>query len=229
METMNPAAAMPQSQNVVNRIIGIFTSPRATMDDIVARPSWVLPLLLAVVMAGLSGYLLKDLIVDQALEGMVREGKMTQEQMDATVPWIEYSALIAPIVVTPIIYLILGGVFIFVGNVILGGEAKFKTAFSVLCWSGVITLLSSLVTIPLMLARGDMVSPTSLAFLAGDDKESPLFFLFSQIDLFYIWWLTIVGVGFAAVYKLANQKGIITVFACWAVFIVLGMGLKAIF
>ncbi len=230
MNTVNSSAvALPQSQSVINRIIGVFTSPRPTMDDIVARPSWILPLLILIVTVGLSGYFLKDLIVDQALAEMDQAGNMTQEQMDAAEPWIERSALIGPAIVSPIIYLILAGVFMFVGNVILGGESKFKIAFSLVCWSGMITLLSSAITIPLMLSRGDMASPTSLAFLAGEDKKSALFFLFSQIDLFYIWWLAVIGIGFAAAYKLTNQKGIVTVLACWAVFLALGMGLKAIF
>ena len=108
METMNTAATLPQSQSVLNRIIGVFTSPRATMDDVVARPTWILPLLLIIVTVALTGYFLKDLIVDQALEGMARDGKMTQEQMNAAVPWIEMSAAIAPAIVTPIIYVILG-------------------------------------------------------------------------------------------------------------------------
>ncbi|MGH7491544.1 MAG: Yip1 family protein [bacterium] len=230
METANSSTvALPQSQNLINRIIGIFTSPRATMDDIVARPSWLVPLVITVIAVGISSYLLKELIVDQALEEMARDGKVTQEQMDAAVPWIEKSVLILPLIFMPIMSLLLAGVFMFVGNVILGGEARFKTAFSVICWSGIILLLSSIVNIPLMLSRGDMASPTSLAFLAGDDKGSPMFFLFSQLDLFYFWWVAIMGIGFAAAYKFANQKGIITAFACWAVFIALGMGLKAIF
>lgn len=223
------AAAVPQSQSVLGRIFGIFTSPRETMDGIVARPSWIVPLVILVVAVGISSYLLKDLIVDQALEGMAQEGKMTQEQMDATIPFIEKSTLFAPLIFMPVMYLLLAGVFMFVGNVILGGETKFKIPFSVVCWSGIVSLLSSIVNIPLMLSRGDMTSPTSLAFLGGEDKGSPIFFLLSQLDLFYFWWLAVLGIGFAAVYKLANQKGIITVFACWAVFIALGMGLKAIF
>ncbi len=230
MATMSTgAAAVPQSQSTIDRMIGICTSPRPTMDDIVARPSWVVPLLIMIVAAGLSGFFLKDLIIEQALDEMAKNPNMTQEQMDAAVPWISGSTMIAPVIFTPVVYVLIAGVFLFVGNVILGGETKFKIPFAVVCWSALITLLSMIVHIPLMLSRGDMTSPTSLAFLAGEDKGSPLFFLFSQFDLFYIWWLVVVGLGFAATYKFTNQKGIVTVFACWAVFLALGMGLKAIF
>ena len=230
MDTMNTgAAAVPQSQSIFNRVIGIFTSPRPTMDDIVARPSWIGPLLLMVVVSALAGYLLTDLIVDQALSEMSQNPNVTQEQMDKAVPWINASALIAPALFTPIIYFLIAAIFMFVGNVILGGEAKFKIPLSVVCWSGLITLLSSAVNIPLMLSRGEMTSPTSLSFLGGEDKGSPLFFLFSQIDLFYLWWLVVLGIGFAATYKFTNQKGIVTVFACWVAYLAIGMGLKAIF
>jgi hypothetical protein len=186
-------------------------------------------LIIVVAVAGLSGYFLTDLILGQALEEMAKNPNMTQEQMDVASKWIGVSAGVMPVIFTPIIYLLIAGVLLFVGNVIFGGEAKFKTVFSVVCWSGLLTLFTSSVAVPLMLSRGEMVSPTSLAFLGGEDKGTAWYFLTSQVDLFYIWWLVVMGLGFAAIYKFANQKGLVTVFACWAVYLVLSMGLKAIF
>ena len=230
MNTMSTeAAAVPQPQSVIDRMIGIITSPRQTMDDIVARPSWMVPLLIMLVASGLSGYFLKELIIDQALEEMSKNPNMTQQQMDAAVPWISGSTVIAPVIFTPIMYLLIAGIFMFVGSVILGGETKFKIPFAVVCWSALISLVGIFVHVPLMLSRGDLTSPTSLAFLGGEDKGSASFFLFSQFDLIYIWWLVVLGLGFAATYKFTNQKGVITIFACWAVYLALGMGLKAIF
>jgi len=223
------SVALSQSQGVFARIIGIFSSPRATMEDIAARPSWVLPLVIMALALGLSGFFLKDLILAQALEEMSKNPNMTEAQIATATKVISLTSSIMPMIFIPVVYLIIAALFLFVGNVILGGEAKFKVPFSVVCWSSLISLLGSFINVPLMLVRGEMTTATSLAFLGGEDKKSGLFFLMSQIDLFNLWWLAVLGIGFAAAYKFTNQKGLVTVFVCWAIFVAVVVGLKAIF
>jgi len=172
METMGASvAAVAATKSVLERIIGIFTSPRATMEDIAARPTWVLPLILVVVASMASGYFLQDVIADNAIAQMREKNQdIPDEQIEMTVKWTKISSWVAPIIATPIIYLFLAGVLMLVGSVILGGEAKFKPLFSMACWSGIITILSSLVNVPVMISRGVMESATSLggpAFCRG--------------------------------------------------------------
>ena len=47
--TSVPTVPAPQTQaaiSPVGRIVGVFFSPKATFEDIVRKPSWVLPVLL---------------------------------------------------------------------------------------------------------------------------------------------------------------------------------------
>lgn len=228
---MSSSTAVAQPKSVFDRIVGVFINPRETMDDIVARPAWIVPLVLLLLTSVVFMYFMQELILAQAETGMTASNpEMTQAQIDQARPFIKGMTWVSAIVGAPIFYLILAAVFLFAGNVILGGQTNFKTAFSVVCWSGMISLLSSAVMIPVSLAKDEFTSVTSLSFLdSSRDLGSPLFFLLSQLDLFTIWLVVVIGLGFAAAYKFSSQKGIATAFTAWGIFVVIGVALKAIF
>jgi hypothetical protein len=211
------------------RIIGIITSPRQTFEDIVKNPNWVLPFILVIAVGVLSSYFLKDLIIDLQLEQMSKNPNVTEQQLEITESMMQYSWVFALIFV-PIFYVIAAAVLLFTGNVILGGESKFKTIFSVTCWSGIVSIVTSAISVPLMLSRGEMVSPTSLAFLApSDDKTTFLYSFLSSIDLLTIWYVAVMGIGVAAAYKFTNQKGIMVTGIWWLIIVLVGAGWTAMF
>lgn len=226
------AAVMPQSKSVFERIIGIFVSPEPTMQDIAARPSWLLPLLLVTVISAAGTYFLKDVIVQQEIEKM-QQKNMPEEQIQQAMPFMDKMGIIAPITVlvfTPVFYLIIAGVAMFIGNVILGGETKFSTLFAVTCWSGIITVLSSLINIPVMANRQSMESATSLgSFFAAGENKTFFHHLFSQVDLFMLWWVAVLGFGVAAAYKFSTKKAMTMVFVVWAIFALGGAAFKSMF
>lgn len=227
---MASSAVAEQPKNVFARILGIFINPRETMDDIAARPTWIVPMVLVILTSVLSVVLLQDIIMDKAAAEMAKNPNMTQEQIDQAMPFVKGVTWISVLVGVPIINVLIAGLFIFIGNVILGGQTNFKTAFSVTSWSGLISVLGSLILIPILRAKGELTSATSLSFLdPSGDEGAPLFFLLSQIDLFRLWGMIVLGLGFAAAYKFSSKKGVTTALVVWGIFVVLGTALKAIF
>jgi len=226
------AAVMPQSKGVFERIIGIFVSPEPTMQDIAARPSWLLPLLLVTVVSTAGTYFLKDVIVQQEIEKM-HQKNMTEEQIQQAMPFMDMMGIIAPVstlIVMPIMFLVFAGVGMFVGNVIMGGETKFSTLFSIVSWSGMITVLSYLINIPVMANRQTMESATSLgSFFAAAENKTFFHHLLGQIDLFALWWVAVLGFGIAAAYKFSTKKAMTMVFVVWAIFALGSAGFKSLF
>lgn len=225
------AVAMVAPKGVVERIIGIFTAPRATMEDIAANPTWIVPLIIVVLAAGIAGFFLKDVIVQNTITQMTEKNpNIPAEQLEAAGKWTRLSSYIMPVIFTPLFYVVLAAIFLFVGNTILGGEAKFKTVFSMTCWAGLITLVGSAVNIPVMISRGVMESAASLASLMSpEDNKTILYYLLSQIDLFTIWWLVVLGFGMAAVYRFSTKKGMTAVFGLWGVYVIIAVVFKSIF
>lgn len=227
------AAVMPQAKNPIQRLIGVFVSPESTMQDIAARPSWVVPLIILMLSGALSGFFLKEAILQTQLEAMEKRN-MTAEQIEQARPMMEkmmtYTAPLAPLVTTPIFYAIIAGVLMFVGNVILGGESKFSQLFAITCWSGMISVLGSIINVPIMAKKMVIESATSLSsLLPSEENKTLLYHLFSQIDLFWIWWVAVIGFGVAAVYKFSTRKAMTTVFTLWAIYVVIAVALKSIF
>jgi hypothetical protein len=227
------AAVMPQAKSWLQRLVGIFASPESTMQDIAARPSWVLPLIIVTIVGSASAFFLKDVILQTQLEAMEKRN-MTPEQIEQARPMMEkmmtYTVPLVPLITTPLFYLAIAGLLMFTGNVILGGEAKFSQLFSITCWSGIITALSSLINVPIMVNKGVMESATSLSsLLPSEENKTLLYNLFSQIDLFWIWWVAVIGFGVAAVYKFSTRKAMATVFTMWVIYVVIAVALKSIF
>ncbi len=225
------AASVAQPKSMFERILGVFINPRETMDDIAARPSWIIPLVLILLSTVVYVFLMQELILGKAVEGMTTSNpNMTKEQIEQAMPVVKIMTWVGVPIFVPIMYLIFAGLFLFVGNVILGGQTNFKTAFSVTCWSGLISVLGSAIMIPVLRAKGEITSITSLSFLeSSGDQGSPIFFLLSQIDLFMIWGIIVLGLGFAAAYKFSSKKGVVTALTIWGIFVVIGTALKAIF
>ncbi len=225
------APVSPKPLGVFERFIGVFTSPAATMRDIAAHPTWLPPMIIAVLVALVFSIFSQDLILErQRTEVRKRNPEMTEQQLAVMEKMTKISTPIMAVVMTPIVYLLIGGVLLFTGNVLLGGEAKFKTLFATASWSGVISVLSTLINAPVMKARGVLESATSLAFLLPpEDNETPLYFLLSQIDLFTLWWVIVLGFGFSAAYKFTTQKSMTVLFIWWAALAAVGFGVKMMF
>lgn len=230
-DATSSATGTPTSKSFFERVIGVFTSPQATMQDIAARPSWLIPLILVCAAALAFSLYTQDLIIEtQRTEARKRNPDMTEEQFAGMEKVMKITTPIFAVLGTGVFYLGIGGLLMLTGSVLLGGQTKFKTLFSTVCWSGVITLVSTLINAPVMKARGVMESATSLAgLLPSGDSKSFLHTLLSQIDLFNIWWVAVVGFGFAAAYKFSTKKSMITVFVWWAIFVAIGVTVKTMF
>ncbi|MGH7455659.1 MAG: YIP1 family protein [bacterium] len=227
------AAVVAQAKGPLERLIGVFVSPASTMQDIAARPSWIVPLIIVTLVGALGAFFLKDVILQTQLEAMEKRN-MTAEQIEQARPTMEkvmnITVPLIPLITTPLFYLIIAGLLMFVGNVILGGEAKFSSLFAITCWSGLISVLGSVINIPIMAKKMVMESATSLSsLLPSEENKTLLYHLFSQIDLFWIWWVAVIGFGVAAVYKFSTRKAMTMVFTLWAIYVVIAVALKSIF
>lgn len=219
-----------QGLGIIQRLIGVLTSPRATFDDIAKRPTWIFPMILLIVVGATSGYFLQDIVWDNAVEQIQQKNPGMDPSALGTAETItRISTWAAPIVTTPLFYLVIAGLFLFTGNILLGGDGRFKQAFAAVSWSGIVTIVSSIINIPVMVSKGELNSATNLTFLAPSaEKESLIFFILSQFDLFLVWWVVVMGIGLAAIYKFTSQKGITVVAIWWVIYLVIATGIKAL-
>jgi hypothetical protein len=92
---------------------------------------------------------------------------------------------------------ILFGVF-----AVLGGEARYQQVLAVVAHAGVISMLHTAFTLPMNYLRESMSSATNLAvFFPNLTEGSFLASMLGFVDLFWIWYLMVLAIGVAAVYR----------------------------
>jgi hypothetical protein len=82
------------------------------------------------------------------------------------------------------------------------GEATYQQALSVTSHAGVILALRDLISAPLNYMRETLSSPTTMTvFVPMLDEASPAARFFGAIDLFVVWWLLVLAIGVAVLYR----------------------------
>lgn len=216
---------------LVSRFIGVITSPKATFEDVVARPKWLGMMVLTTVLIATCVSLPMTTAEGKqaAFENQVRQmenfGVQVNDQMYAQMQQRSQSnagaigAAVGTLVVAPIMTVVIAGILFGVFTM-LGGQATFKQLFAVYVHSGVIGTLAQLFTGPLNYFRGSVSSATNLAVaLPMLDEKSFLGRLFGMIDLFWIWGLIVLAIGLATLYRRKTAPIANTLLGIYAVII----------
>jgi len=220
--------ALPAPKGLVARFIGIITEPRATFESVAAHPKWLgmLALTTALVLVctvlpmtteGGKEAMLETQVRQMESFGMQVNDQMYQ-QMRSRMGIAPYTTAAGVLVMSPIITAALAGILFAVFNAAMGGNASFKQVYSIVVHAGVISALGQLVTGPLNYFRGTMASATNLGVLLPMLPEGAFVTrLAGMIDLFVIWWVFILAVGAAVLYRRRTQPIAITLFGVYAV------------
>jgi hypothetical protein len=219
------------------KFINIYTNPSKTFSELIQRPTWLMPMIVILVLAMIVTYITFPIIMKSQVEMLHSNPNISAEQMKAIEAQIaergdaqKYFALGAQVVVFPIIYLILAGIFYLVGSVILGGDSSFKKVLSVWSWSTMIGVLAMIVKTPLIFIKENArISISPALLLSGDAIDTTPYLILSQFDFFTIWQLAVFAVGFGMIYRFSTAKSYIAVGALWAIWIVISVAAHDLF
>ena len=243
---VKPADADTPAQSFPERLMGIFISPVETLADVARKPDFVAPLILGVLgaIAVTETMLWKigmERIIRTSIEQSGRASSMSPEQMDQAVhQGARIGGILAHlggIVVPPIALLILAGLGLLIVNLILGGQTKFKTVFSLICYANLVSLLGSLMAVAVILFgdpdhfNAQNPVPANVGFFLNPREVSkPLYSLASSADIFTIWLLILMAVGLAeGTGRKVKPLSILLVYAgFWVIWILVKVGLAMI-
>ncbi len=240
-----PAPAPEAKISPIGRIFGVLFSPKATFEDIVRKPSWLLPMAIMVVLGVLAAVSLNQRMnwrdyVSQQIEKSPRASQLSAEQKDKQ---IEVGAKIAPIStyitvpLVPIVGLLVVALVMWGAYTLLGGAStNFKTALGIVSHAFVPSYIGSLLFLLVVFLKPvgtvDLQNPvaTNVAALLPDDVPKWLDALCKNLDVFVIWYLLLIATGFAATNpkKLKGGKSFTIAFSMMAVYVVLRVGIAFI-
>jgi len=201
---------------LLSRVIGVITAPTATFAHVVRTPKVAGVLFLLSLAVGLAQGLpqftergraaaLEMQVQQMENFGMEVSDEMYQQMQQRSRSNIgAYSVIVGSFVGMPFVAVLMTAILWAIFNTVMGGTATFKQVMAVLVHSQVISTLGVLFAAPIMYARGAM-SSTGVANLAalmpGLDETSFLAKFLGMVDLFMIWWIVVLAIGLAALYR----------------------------
>jgi hypothetical protein len=227
-------------------IAGVFTDPKGTFGEIAGvmelphptDPSktkdgskWWIPFVIALVVStAIGAYTVPRIVMPEqmetARETMIERG-MSEAEIDQAM---EMSTavggvvgVVGVVVVTLIIFFIAAGLTHLFAKMV-GGKGRFRHARAVTAYAMMITVLGSLVKLPMMIRQKTMHVSTGPAILLGDVEPTDKLFRFLQsgFDIFVLWSLVVTLFGLALLYRLSMGKAAVAVVLLWVIFTALG-------
>jgi hypothetical protein len=213
----------------------IFTSPGAAARNINENPTWVVPLIIVLAVTLLATAAVHDyqLAAQRAeVESVLRDSGRDQEQIDElfkTSPLrVAMASVLAAVFVGLFIILIPAAILNGISSV-SGEKVGFRKMFSLMSHAGLIITLGSLVRTPIMMVKQSADVRTSLAALTPSvSVGSPLGTFLNSLDIFSIWAVVAVCVGYSVLSGMSTKKSTIIVVLLWLAGIALVVGTAAL-
>lgn len=226
-----------KSFSAIETILKVFTAPKIAFEAVRENPSWILPVAIYLAISVGFIFLTKDIIIQEAVkaqEEQMLERGMSQEDIDQSTAMMkkgmQFFLPISGVVFPLILLVVVAGISLFVGNVILGGQAAFKNVFAVTAYASLVTSLSALLSLPIILANQSMEVSFSLALLLpGEGEKSFLHRFLTHIDIFWIWWLAVQSIGLAVIYRMRTQRFAMVLGALFLAYALVSSGLATLF
>ena len=180
---------------------------------------------------------MQPVIVTESLQKQqekMEERGMSQEQIDGiaerTQSWMKYTIMPSAVVVTIVGLLIGALIWLFVGNVILGGSAKFKQLFSINVFRSFIPILGGFIKLPIILNKQTLNVHFSLAtFMSDALKDTFLYKALASVELFNIWSIAVLCIGVAVACKIKISKVWPIVVIVYAIYFIGQAALSSLF
>jgi Yip1 domain len=194
-----------------SRLLGIILSPRSTCQALAQAPRWADVLILSTVAAALAGALVmrtgvgQIALVDQWERTAVAFGQPVDDAAYARLQQLSergslYEAGVA-ILNGPVQVLAVAG-FVFL---VLGGRRNavtFRQVLSIVSHAGVFLALRQIIGAASTYFRETTASATALGlWFPMFDESSPAARFLGAMDLLVIWWVVVLGIGIAVLYR----------------------------
>jgi len=228
---------MKQTMGFWAKLGNIFASPTKAFEAIDTKPTWILPLGLLIVVSVVLTQLAFPIIMNAQLENLRNNPNLTPEQIQLyetqfteNVNTQRIITVAAQVIGTPIVFLIVAGIFYFIGNILLGGDATYRKVLAVYCWSACILILSAIVNTPLIIIKKSLsISLSPAMLLSGDALGTKLYTLLSKFDFFTIWFLVVFAIGFGLIYRFSKGKAFAAVGVAWGIWITISVVFSDLF
>lgn len=243
----SPAPVAPEAAGgFFQNLIDVYFSPREAFVRIVRSPRFLLPLVgYAILVLGFTGIWMQKMDAREFMKVQIEESgqadRIPADQREAIIEqqakWMPVFAWVMGPVGIAVTLLGIAVVLMLVYRFFYSSEVTFKQAFAIVTW---VFFAVGLVTTPLLLLvlqlKGDWnINPQEAIqanlglLLEKSSAAKPLWALLSSIDVFSLWMIFLLAVGFGVASRKTTGSAIWGVAVPWAIIVLVKVGWAAIF
>ncbi len=225
---VSPAPEATPTKNPFARMVGVLFSPKETFEDVNRKPDWLIPLIVITLVALATTYVFVTHVdMLELIRNQIEKSGRTpppDDQLQGAAKFGTISSFVGVLLGVPIVSLIEVGVLFVLFNFIMGGETTFRKMFSATMYSAMPGVLKGLIAIPILFFKqpsafgnpADVVQ-SNLSLLVDPDNKA-LFALGKSLDIFTLWSVILMAIGFVCVSKnLTLKKTLTTLIILWAI------------
>ncbi len=216
------------------RLLGVLVSPVATFRSIAERPTWLVAFLALYVLG--SGVALLSFQKVDFVAG-VREQMEAQGQQlppgseERVLPAVKAFSIAAIVVLAPAFFFLVPAIFLLLN--LFGGELDYHRSLAVSLHASMPSALSALLTLPVVLSRGQIslkdmqagnLLHSNLGFVAPEATHPVAHALLMSLDLFTLWSLALLIVGYALAARVSRKLVATMVVSLWLLVVALRVG-----
>lgn len=243
----SPVAPEPAAPGgFFQNLIDVYFAPREAFTRIVRRPSFWLPLVGWLALSiGFATVWMNRMDPREFMKNTLEEqGQWDKIPADQREQILETSAgrmktfgMIGPALAPPVMLLITAGVLLGIYRFFYASEVTFKQALAICAWTSfAVALLTTPLLLLVMNLKGDwnlnpqnVIQASPAAFVDKEAVAKPLYALLSSIDLFSIWTVFLLAVGFAVASRRKTSAALWGVAVPWLFIVLWKVGWAAIF
>jgi hypothetical protein len=246
MPTPTPAPeAAPLSEGA--RIVDIFIAPSKTFTDFRRNANWWAPwLLISIFSIAFVFAMDKQIGFEQISKNSIAQSSRAEQfeklpadqqakQLQISTTFARYISYSLP-VINLIAFAVIAGVLMAVFNFAAGASVPFKTSLAIVIYGSLPGIIGAVLGIISMFAGVDPAGfnaqnpvATNPAHFMDPAGNRFLYGLASALDVFIIWNIVLMGIGFACNSKVKRSTAIAMIGGVYLLYKVLGAGIAAAF
>jgi hypothetical protein len=233
-----PPEAPPLSEGA--RIVDTFIAPSKTFTDLRRNSSWWAPWLLIAIFSLLFVFVMgKQIGFEQITKNSITQSSRAEQfeklpadqqakQIELATTITRYISYSIP-VIQLISFVVIAALLMIAFNFGAGAGVPFKTSLAIVIYGGVLGMISMFAGVdpagfnaqnPVATNPAHFMDPTANKFLYG---------MASALDVFIIWSIVLIGIGFACNSKVKRSTAIAIVAGCYLLYKLASAGMAAAF
>ncbi len=226
-------------------MINVLTAPASTYETLISRKSIrdsLYPIMMLILFAVGSGYLLQDIIADlQWTESERRIENMAQlseekksEVLENTYEKIYgeeaggFGTLAIMGLSWPLRIAVMALFAMLIGNMFFGGGGSYKSVFILTAFAYSASIVEYIVKTPIQYFTENMEVFMGFGLLGLGERGSFLYNIMAGLDVFSFWRVILISIGMSILYKKSTQSFLIALTIFWLIELIFFGGLGAL-